>query len=593
MPLNKTAIKFNIMQNLIKKSIFSFFLLFFAVPSFAENFFIEDYKVNIEVSENKTAKATEEISVNFTSRSHGIIREIPHPKASVSKISVSEKYEKTDIGGTAEIKIGDEDKLVYGQHKYVISYDYAYFDSKPEFYHNIIGTEWGVPIKKASFRIKMPKAFDVEKAGLSIGRRGDEGFDGGAAFRVIDNAIIEGYMERELEPGEGITFRTEVPAGYFKKPYPYIKPIARILLIILAGYAFFLWKKYGEDDHVVPVLSFEVPEGLNAMTAELCYKGKATAKSLPALLVEMADKGLVKIKNEKKRFELEFLSLDGAGTLEKQYLGTLFSGKNNVSSETLRVSHSYYQGCETVIKTANKERTKIYDVKSIQGAIPRKMIAAITAIILLTFFALSDFHISTVLSGGMLSIMPLAFLMLAPVFCDEWNEFPKIWLSCNSGFLLIVFLIFEIYSSESLDIACLGLAVLSLALLFAHILPKRSEEGNRLLGELLGLKKFIKAAEQPELEAMAAKYPEHFYHIMPYALVLGVSGVWIKKLAKYIEAHPECRRPYYQTAYLHRFSRSVSSLSRPSRANGGIKSSSSGGGGRVGGGGGGGGGRSW
>ncbi|MBO4556774.1 MAG: DUF2207 domain-containing protein [Elusimicrobiales bacterium] len=582
------------MQNLIKKLIFSFFLLFFAVPSFAENFFIEDYKVNIEADEYKNANITEEITVYFTSPAHGIIREIPHPQAGISKIYVSDGYgiEVTDMGGTAEIKIGNKNKEITGQHKYTISYQYSYFDSRPEFYHNIIGTEWGVPIKNSSFRIKMPKEFDGSRAGLSIGRKGKAGFEGGAAFRVIDNIIVEGYMERELEPSEGITFRTEVPAGYFKKPYPYIKPLAQILLIILAGYAFFLWKKYGEDDHVVPVVSFEVPEGLNAMTAELCYKGKATAKSLPALLVEMADKGLVKINNEKKRFTLEKLSEEGAGPLEKQYLNALFGNGKTVSSETLRVSHTYYLNCEAVIKTANKERTKIYDVKSIQGAIPRQMIAAITAIILLTLFALCDFHIRAVFSCGMLSMLPLAFLLLAPVFCDEWNEFPKMWLSANSGFLLVVFLIFEIYSKESLNTACLGLACLAAALLFAHLLPKRSKEGNRLLGELLGLKKFIKTAEQPELEAMADKYPEHFYKIMPYALVLGVSGVWIKKLAKYMEAHPECRRSYYETAYLHRFSRSVSSLSRPSRANGGIKSSS-GGGGRVGGGGGGGGGRSW
>ena len=78
------------MKILIKNFIFSFFLLFFAVPSFAANFFIEDYKVNIDVNEKKSAKITEEILVNFNYPSHGIIREIPHPKASVSKISVSE-----------------------------------------------------------------------------------------------------------------------------------------------------------------------------------------------------------------------------------------------------------------------------------------------------------------------------------------------------------------------------------------------------------------------------------------------------------------------------------------------------------------------
>ena len=51
--------------------------IFVSIPAFAENFFITNYDVNINVDKNKTAHVTEEIDVYFTVSSHGIYRTIP------------------------------------------------------------------------------------------------------------------------------------------------------------------------------------------------------------------------------------------------------------------------------------------------------------------------------------------------------------------------------------------------------------------------------------------------------------------------------------------------------------------------------------
>lgn len=578
-----------------------FFFLFFPLLSYAENFFIQEYKVAIEVNENKSAKISEEILVEFTSPSHGIIRDIPHSKATISNINVSESFEVSDFAGKAEIKIGSAMNTITGPRKYVITYNYNYRDNKAEFYHNIIGPEWGVPIRNASFSIKMPKEFDGSKAGLSIGYQDQAGFEGGAKFRVLDNIYIEGFMERTLEPGEGITFRTEVPQGYFNSYSPLYVPVCVGLSAILAFASFIIWTKYGKDDHVTPVVTFDVPEGLNPLLAEMAYKEKATLSGLSALLVELANKGHVEIQNDKRNFTLNKISDCQDDNLGRRYIHAIFGAEKTITRDDLKLSHTYYGKCEEIVNSANENRTAIYDMKTIKGNLPRAMIFIIAAIYLIGVFAFCDFSISSLFCASAVSIIFCVLFIISPVVRDEWNKQTWAYMALTGLPLALMPAVSDIVSYDNINIVGISAVCLLIALFFTHYLPKRSHDGKMLLGELLGLRKFIKTAELPELEAMAAEHPQQFYKILPYAYVLGVSGVWIKKLDKFMQTHPMEERPRYNVRHIHRFARTVRSLSVPSLANGGKEfasgggflGSSGGGGGRVGRGGGGGGGRSW
>lgn len=593
------------MRNLVKKIILSFFLLFFSFPVFAASFFIQDYKVDIEVNENKSARVTEEILVEFKYASHGIIREIPHPKASVSRISVSEKYSVSKVGGNVEIQIGDADKTIQGQHKYTISYNYNYHDNKPEFYHNIIGTEWKVPIRNASFRIRMPKEFDGEKAGLSIGKTDTAGFDGGAAFRVVDNIVIEGHMERELAKGEGITFRTEVPKGYFNRYFPYADAIAIAVSAILALIAYILWAKYGKDEHVPPVVTFEIPKGLNAVQAEFAYKGDTSTKGLAAFLIELANKGYVDIQNQHRNFIIRKLASCEDDPMAKKYLDALFPKKNIVTHYELKTSRSYYVKCQQILTSAGSKMDMIYDMRTIEGKIPQAMLRIISAIFLIGVFAFADFSFRGFFAGGIASIVAFALFMISPIIMDVWNLLTKVWMIITGPALIIITMLFDGSSYENLGTVGIISIFLLIALVCGHYLPKRNAQGKVYLGELMGLRKFIQTAELPELEAMAESNPRQFYNILPYAYILGVSDVWTKKLDNFLQTHPSEGKPRYHVHNIDSFASKIGYLSEASTDNGGLSSSSSsssgrsysrsssGGGGRVGGGGGGGGGRSW
>ena len=124
------------MKLLVK--LFLLLLLFICNPAFAENFYIENYVVNINVTKDKVAQVTEDIYTNFTNSSHGIVREIPTPKASITNISVSENFNVRKNKKRTFIRIGNADKYVKGPVHYTIKYFYRYRDNKNEFYNNLL-----------------------------------------------------------------------------------------------------------------------------------------------------------------------------------------------------------------------------------------------------------------------------------------------------------------------------------------------------------------------------------------------------------------------------------------------------------------------
>jgi uncharacterized membrane protein len=75
----------------------------------------------------------------------------------------------------------------------------------------------------------------------------------------------------------------------------------------------------------------------------------------------------------------------------------------------------------------------------------------------------------------------------------------------------------------------IGLTCIFLMLLILKHFAKRTEFGNKILGEIRGFKTFLKVAEKSKLEMLVMENPTYFYDILPYAYVLGVSDKWINK----------------------------------------------------------------
>jgi hypothetical protein len=186
---------------------------------------ITDYVVQADISSGNVYSVTETITVDFTQPHHGIYRDIPLQGVTVTNVDVKgHKFAVSQQDGYVEIKIGDPAVTVEGEQTYEIYYKLGFGDDGSqdfdEVYFNIIGTQWNTAIHSASFSLTLPKPFDKDKLGFSMGAAGASGYAlKDLAFSVEGNTIA-GHTLRALSPYEGLTVRVELPQGYFNAVVP-------------------------------------------------------------------------------------------------------------------------------------------------------------------------------------------------------------------------------------------------------------------------------------------------------------------------------------------------------------------------------------
>ncbi len=603
----------------MKKIIFALFLLFQLFNfSFAQNFTIDNYDISLDIDNYNNINIQEKLDVDFLDYSHGIYREIPVANhieradgkkyttyTKISNVSVSEINQKYREGNNYIIKIGNPDEFIKGKKEYKINYTYSFNNPESELYFNIIGLNWDTTIQHVSFRITMPKDFPYDKVGFSFGEYGNIGYNEGLIYTVdkLTNTI-SGYTTKPLKSHEGITVRVELPKNYFNKKIDFLNPFYAILITFFLIISFSFWNKYGKDENAIPVVNFYPPKGMNSARVGLIYKESANEKEIVSLIIYLADKGYIKIKDDIKDVELQKLKkYDGDEYELKELMHALFEGsKTKVKISELSVSKNFYKNCKIITDFLNKEKNAIYEQSSLASSTKIPVMLSIIGLIVVLFLILFDMDFNY---EKVMSIIPLSFFPIAGI--SIFNDNIKKISSFVSRIFLIIFalafsalpiiFIFSIF----FDVIARNFAIVSyciIALVISVVcyiqLPKKSRNCLKTLGNILGFKKFLKTAEAHEIEKLVEKNPQYYFNVLPYAYVLDVSDVWIKKFENIISDNPDWYEGEFCPVSFRNLTDSLGEVSVPSESNGGITySSSSGGGGFSGGGFGGGGGGSW
>lgn len=598
------------MKKIILLFIFIFISIISSSPAFAENFYIENYDVKMNVNEDKSVDVIENIDVVFTAPSHGIYRTIPLKDDKITNIKVSEQNEIKIDGTIVNIKIGSPSRLVEGKHKYKISYTYHFLDKKNEFYYNIIGTDWDTMIYKVLFDITMPKIINENQIGLSIGKLGTSGFKDGAKFFVFGNKII-GTVNKPLQYREGVTIRVQVDENYFtesnmRKYYNSLHQICIYIIIILTIISVLIWYFLGKDNHVTPVVSFYPPENVDSVEAEIISRGKCTFQGLVALLIQLAGKGYIKIKENSKENTFRLYKVKNEQNeqneqnqqkpklnyFEKEYLNFIFDGEETVSKYDLERSRSFYKNCQKLIKKINKKIPKHYETSPQRELFKILLFASFAVTFILMFCGLLNFTMPTGSQTQILFIYAIVISSLIPMIFKQKSISIIVMVIFISIHFYIILLGFE-FRLHINTLFLMGLVCSIISALCIYFFPKRNLLGTKLEGQLRGLKHFIEVANKERLETLVCENPEYFYNILPYAYILGVSNKWIKNFETIVMPRAESQMSLYTNVNAFTlFTNSFYMCTLPSKQNGGIKFSN-GRGGFVGGGGGGGGGRSW
>jgi hypothetical protein len=125
----------------------------------------------ITINQDTSIDITETVNANFSEQRHGIYRDIPSVykiegkriNSNLSVKSVTDQsgnvipYSVSKNGDYKRIKIGDPDKLIFGEQVYVISYTaqniLQKFPDHTELYWNVAGSNWDTQIQNASAQV--------------------------------------------------------------------------------------------------------------------------------------------------------------------------------------------------------------------------------------------------------------------------------------------------------------------------------------------------------------------------------------------------------------------------------------------------------
>ncbi len=109
------------------------------------------------------------------------------------------------------------------------------------------------------------------------------------------------------------------------------------------------------------------------------------------------------------------------------------------------------------------------------------------------------------------------------------------------NFLIIFYVILQMSTGINLTVlhVMVSLYCTLILLIIAYYTQQMTEYGHKELERVLGFRHFMMVAEKDWIDRLAKDDPKFFYDRLPYALVLGVSRVWIGKFADTITAPPE------------------------------------------------------
>jgi hypothetical protein len=195
---------------------------------------INTYDVDITVEATGSILVKETIDYDFgSSAHHGIDREVPvrldynsrfervYPLDVVSVDAPADtphQFKVSTDGRNKRIRIGDPKRTITGAHRYVVTYRVRGalngFPDHDELYWNAIGTEWSVPIGRASARVTTPGAITAVTCFAGPLRSGLPCRESAHAERVAT------FSQGTMPPGSALTVVVGVQKGAVPEPTP-------------------------------------------------------------------------------------------------------------------------------------------------------------------------------------------------------------------------------------------------------------------------------------------------------------------------------------------------------------------------------------
>jgi uncharacterized membrane protein YgcG len=474
-----------------------------------KNWHVADFKDTISISADGSALVSEKISVVFVGEWHGIHRtipvEYPGPNGSnytlfLKVLSVTDgdgnklKYDSSKAGAYRDLKIYIPDAIDSTR---VVNIDYSvrngvrYFDDYEEFYWNVTGNDWPVPIDHASAFVTLPEGADGLRAQAFTGAYGSKE---NAADVQVKGADVSVETTHRLPMRGGLTIDIYIPPGVVKVPSGLTKfwwflgsnPILLLPLLIFAV-MLGLWYSVGRDPDpgmsVAP--QYEPPKGMTPAEAGTMLDDTIHPRDITSTIVDLAVRGYIKIEEKVDTFlvfhhkDYVFHNLKGDGGW-----GPDLCPHEHVMMENI------FQGGQTEVRLSSL-KNRFYT------AIP-----AIRTDIMSELKNKGVYALDPESANGYSLVAGIAILLaVVAVQVMGWtNLFYSIPLSIGSVLVSAV-----------------------IWWLFARQMTAKTLTGARLHIAVLGFQEFMNRVDKDRIQRMP---PDTFEKFLPYAMALGVEHHW-------------------------------------------------------------------
>ena len=488
----------------------------------AKSWRIRDFQNDIAVQKDGSAVVTERISLIFEGEWHGIYRKIPieYPGPSgtnyelfLNVISITDgeggklKYDSSVSNGFRTLKIYipdavDTTRMV--EIKYRVRNGTRFFKDYDEFYWNVTGNDWPVPIDHASATVHFPdSAAGSLRAQAFTGVYGSSQRD---ATAEVQGSEARFETNHALPMRGGMTIDVYIPKDILSEPGPITKffwflfgnPVLFLPLVTLIG-MFLLWWYKGRDPDagmsVAPM--YEPPPGISPAEAGTLLEDQIHPRDITSTMVDLAVRGYIKIEETAEKVLL---------FTHKDYIFHLLKpreqwGTDLAPHERVMLENVFAGGSETRLSgLKNRFYTAVPVIRhDIMAALKSK------GIYMLDPDSANGYSIVAVIG------------ILIPFAISQYMG----W----ANFL----------NSIPLLIACIAISAL-IWWLFARVMTAKTVKGAKTRIAVLGFQEFMNRVDAERLKVMP---PTTFEKFLPYAMALGVEHHWAQAFAGIVKDPPQ------------------------------------------------------
>ena len=525
--------------------------------------YLSGYSVEMDIKSDRSIAVTEDITV-YHYNNTGFIRDIPVNAGEVIKnvkvceitsgVPTSVYYDIfVEDNSFLSIDIGDS-RYKNDEHTYRITYDYCMTKAQEganKLALTPIGTGWPCEIANISFIIKLPEGYIKDSVSCFYqAESGDDVVKLEPTTETIDGRTVISYVENKYVISDyalrvDLEFEEGALTTYFDfTPYWFIIAAA-VILFILVAVKFLCFNK----NSLTPYVNFDAPNKMSPLLMGKLIDGKIDSEDITSMIFYWADKGYLKINFDDQRdptlIRIVRALPQTAPDYEQIMFAELFNGLDAIKPSFLR--NRFYITTDKVTRMLNSKTKGLYERKSVILSCIFAIIAGLMLGITPMLLTLFQISVRYFVFAPFIAVVPLLFVYVFST-CLANNKFKtkksaKILLVCLAAiigaFLTLFYTVFVpsfIFGIIPKILLCL---ITCVTVGTSVIIVSRTKEYTQQLNEIVGFKNFIELVEKDKLEKLLEEDPEFYYHILPYAQVLGVSDKWEEKFKDITVRPPE------------------------------------------------------